>query len=153
MSSGWFSPFEPAQATVSFTPPPELMRNYSILPLELSSLRRFGRVEPPRTHEKLPYDDCCNDKNCSNGITIQAMLIIQRESLLSLTECCLPHSKSSSFNLIVKLWLLDAIVFNNYPVDTDCHFILSEGVFIDDFSFNHSSLGNWYFTNRVNKCD
>jgi len=85
-------------------------------------------------------------------IIIQAVLIIRRESLLSLAECCFSLSKSSNFHFIVTLWLLDCVVFN-YLVDTDCHFILSEGVSVDDFSFNHSSLSNWYFLNRVNKCD
>ena len=146
--------FKPARTTV-WLREPSLQVSFTWVrggSVPSNRLKPPSRLIPPRTHEKLSYDDCCYDKNYSNGITIQVMLIIQRESLLSLTECCLPHSKSSSFNLIVKLWLLDAVVFN-YPVDTDCHFILSEGVFMDDFSFNHSSLGNWYFTNRVKKCD
>ena len=36
----------------------QVRKSSSLFLMELSGLRKFGRVEPPRTHEKLSYDPC-----------------------------------------------------------------------------------------------
>ena len=69
----------------------------------------------------------------------------QRGSFLSLAECYLPSGKSSSFNLLVIIWVLDNVIFN-YPVDTDCHFIVSEGVSMISLSITVPSATSFLST-------